>query len=143
MYYGREHLITSVINISFFKPGTTTSSRARIVEEKCNVPVTKSSGLIGLNEMYGGVLGNLVSLTAQTTGCDFLPTDPVQREIQIREKYWGEILERTVSSHNLQTGMVYSPINSPAANNTSGIVTARDKKLSSSSPFLSGISYQL
>ena len=121
-----------------------TISSTRNAEEKCNAPnVTKSSGLMGLNEMYGGVLGNLVSLTAQTTGCDFLPMDPVQREIQIREKYWGEILERTVSSHNIQTSMIYSPINSPAANNYSGMGTSKDKKLSSSSPFLSGISYKL
>ena len=60
---------------------------------------------MGLNDMYGGFLGNVVSLTAQTTGCDFFPLDPVQREIQIREKYWGEILERTVSSHNIQASM--------------------------------------
>ena len=65
---------------------------------------TNGSGLMG-NNMFGGILGTVVSLTAQTAGCDFLPLDPVQREIQVREQYWGEILERTVSSQNIQANM--------------------------------------
>ena len=106
------------------------------------MPIIKNGGLMGLNDMYGGVLGNLVSLTAQTTGCDFLPTDPVQREIQIREKYWGEILERAASTHNIQMGMACSPT-SPTNNVSFAIGRVKDKKLSSSSPFLSGYSYQI
>ena len=120
---------------------STISTTGRVEESRC-IPLIKNGGLMGLNDMYGGVLGNLVSLTAQTTGCDFLPTDPVQREIQIREKYWGEILERAVSTHNIQMGMICSP--SPPTNNVSfNIGRTKDKKLSSSSPFLSGFSYQL
>ena len=122
--------------------GVSTISNIRHHEEKHKMPGIRNGGLMGLNDMYGGVLGNLVSLTAQTTGCDFLPMDPVQREIQIREKYWGEILERSLSTHNMQTAKACSPT-SPTANVSFSMGKAKDKKLSSSSPFLSGYSYQL
>jgi hypothetical protein len=113
------------------------STITRRLEDKTQEP--KRNGLMGLNEMYGGIFGNLVSLTAQTTGCDVLSLDPVQREIQIREKYWGDILERTVSFHNLQASMKtsFEADNVPLPrNNISSTIGGVEKKFSSSYPFL-------
>ena len=101
------------------------------------LPYQQAKSNEGLSNMYGGggcgVLGTLVSLTAQvssTAGCDFLPLDPVQREIQVREKYWGEILERTVSSHNIQASMKED------LDRNEVIPTNKDGKYSSMFPFL-------
>lgn len=113
------------------------STVTRRLEDKPLQP--KRNGLMGLNEMYDGIFGNLVSLTAQTTGCDFLSLDPVQREIQVREKYWGDILERTVSFHNIQASMktTFETDNVMLPrNNISSTIGVIEKKYSSSSPFL-------
>ena len=80
------------------------------------------------NAIFGGVLGTMASLTARTAGCDFLSLDPVQREIQVREKYWGEILERTVSSQNIQAKMNTCSSNLP----TNVTVSNTDKRFFSS-----------
>ena len=84
------------------------------------------SGLME-NTILGGVLGTMASFTAQTAGCDFLSADPVQREIQVREKYWGEILDRTVSSQNIQ-----SKLKRDSSYLAAGVTSTMDKRFFSS-----------
>ena len=105
-----------------------------------------NNGLLALNDMYGGVFGNLVSFTAQTAGCDFLPLDPIQREIEVREKFWGDILERAVSSHNLQTNLPphssYEANSKPTPTNSFSEFCNKEQKLFSSSPLLTTNQFQ-
>ena len=105
-----------------------------------------NNGLLALNDMYGGVFGNLVSFTAQTAGCDFLPLDPIQREIEVREKFWGDILERAVSSHNLQTNLPphssYEATSEPTPTNSFSEFCNKEQKLFSSSPLLTTNQFQ-
>ena len=136
--YATETNNDSLFEISSrsFQNGISTITRQRL-EDKNTQP--KRNGLMGLNEMYGGIFGNLVSLTAQTTGCDFLSLDPVQREIQVREKYWGDILERTVSFHNIQASMKTNLDTDNvllSSNNISSSMGVIEKKFFTSSPFL-------
>ena len=105
-----------------------------------------NNGLMALNDMYGGVFGNLVTFTAQTAGCDFLPLDPIQREIEVREKFWGDILERAVSSHNLQTNLPphasYETNSKPTPTNSFSGFCNKEQKLFSSSPLLTTNQFQ-
>ena len=105
-----------------------------------------NNGLMALNDMYGGVFGNLVTFTAQTAGCDFLPLDPIQREIEVREKFWGDILERAVSSHNLKTNLLphasYETNSKPTPTNSFSGFCNKEQKLFSSSPLLATNKFQ-